>query len=408
MQSLGIVLMCVAAAVCYGVVHDQVTAWVCVEYFTVGPPPVFDTDDPTLLGLGWGVIATWWVGLLLGIPLAFVARAGARPRRSVRSLVRPVARLLMIMTALALAAGVVGWLLASVGLVVLVGPIAHNLPADRHVPFLADLWAHSASYFVGFVGGIVVMVQVWRSRGRAARARSNGLDATGGPRSTMGSASLSSTATDGRFDREARRVEAMLPPGPRAAILGSTSFWHADSERTCARIGQLLAGVPNLVLLTGGVEGIGEAVGRSFFRARSESGREPRVYHVLPEGEESWDYGETLFAGADMPERREVLGRLSKVFLMVEGGPGAGHEADIAAAHGATVIPVGRSGGHAATLFGKMSRPPAIAPDAWAALGSNQPSPEEAATAALRAVQACLATAVSFKRLTPSAPQARR
>ena len=164
MQFVGIVLMCVAAAVAYGIAHDQVTARVCVEYFTVGHPPVFDTDDPTLLGLGWGVIATWWVGLLLGVPLAVVARIGSRPKRSVRSLVRPVAGLMVVTGACALVAGVVGWLLARNGLVVLVGPVADQLPADRHVPFLADLWAHSASYLVVLGGGLVVLVRVWRSR----------------------------------------------------------------------------------------------------------------------------------------------------------------------------------------------------------------------------------------------------
>lgn len=171
MQSLGIVLMCIAAAVCYGIAHDQVTARVCVEYFTVGHPPVFDTDDPTLLGIGWGIIATWWVGLLLGVPLAVVARAGSRPKRSVGSLVRPVAYLLGVMAVCALVAGVVGWLLASSGAVFLVDPIASELPQDRHVPFLADMWAHSASYLIGLVGGIAVIVLVWRMRGRAAVAQ---------------------------------------------------------------------------------------------------------------------------------------------------------------------------------------------------------------------------------------------
>jgi hypothetical protein len=169
-QSLGIVLVCVAAAVCYGIAHDQVTARVCVEYFTVGHPPVFGTDDPTLLGIGWGIIATWWVGLLLGVPLAVVARAGSRPERSVGSLMRPLVFLLAVMAMCALAAGIVGWFLASSGAVFLVGPIARDLPQDRHVPFLADLWAHSASYLVGLVGGIIVMVRVWRWRGQAARA----------------------------------------------------------------------------------------------------------------------------------------------------------------------------------------------------------------------------------------------
>ncbi len=74
MESFRIVLMCVVAAVAYGIVHDQVTARVCVEYFTVGHPPIFGTNDPTLLGIGWGILATWWVGILLGVPLAIAAR----------------------------------------------------------------------------------------------------------------------------------------------------------------------------------------------------------------------------------------------------------------------------------------------------------------------------------------------
>ncbi len=195
------------------------------------------------------------------------------------------------------------------------------------------------------------------------------------------------------YDQEARRLEAMLPHGPRVGVLGSTDFWHADSEETCSHIGRLLAGIRGLVLLTGGVEGIGEAVGRSFFQARRDLGQEPRVYHVLPEGEEAWDYGETLFAGSDMTERREILGRLSGVFFMVEGGPRAGHEADVASAHGAVIIPVGRSGGYAGALFGRTCRPPAIDPGTWAALGSSQSTPVETAKAVLDAVQVCVGSA---------------
>src|SRR5881392_4146488 len=110
MQFLFIVALCVVAAITYGIVHDQVTARVCVEYFTIGHAPIFGTDDPTLLGLGWGVIATWWVGLLLGVPLAVAARAGSRPKRSLGSLVRPIIGLLAVMACCALIAGVAGWL----------------------------------------------------------------------------------------------------------------------------------------------------------------------------------------------------------------------------------------------------------------------------------------------------------
>ncbi len=58
MEELKIIILCLGAAVGYGIAHDQVTARVCVEYFTVGHPPVFQTDSPMLLGLGWGVLAT--------------------------------------------------------------------------------------------------------------------------------------------------------------------------------------------------------------------------------------------------------------------------------------------------------------------------------------------------------------
>jgi hypothetical protein len=84
MQWLAIVALSILACVAYGIMHDQVTARICVEYFTIGHPPVFGTESPTLLGIGWGIIATWWVGVILGVPLATAARIGGRPQRSAR------------------------------------------------------------------------------------------------------------------------------------------------------------------------------------------------------------------------------------------------------------------------------------------------------------------------------------
>ena len=169
MQIVAIISLSVLSAVLYGMVHDQVTARVCVEYFTIGHPPIFGTDSPTLLALGWGILATWWVGLILGVPLALFARLGRRPKRSAASLIRPILVLLGAMAAVAVLAAAVGYVLARAGAVVLREPLASRVPADQHVPFLTDLWAHNGSYLAGFVGGIVLIVHVWRSRGRAAR-----------------------------------------------------------------------------------------------------------------------------------------------------------------------------------------------------------------------------------------------
>ena len=159
-----IVLACVLAAIVYGVLHDQITARICVEYFTIGHPPVFATEDPTLLGLGWGVIATWWVGLILGIGLAGASRLGKRPKRTLAESRAPIAILLASMAVIALLAGLIGNAAARSGGVVLVGPLASEVPEAAHVGFIADLWAHLASYISGFLGGVVVLVWTWRQR----------------------------------------------------------------------------------------------------------------------------------------------------------------------------------------------------------------------------------------------------
>ena len=175
MESLKIILLSIAAAIAYGILHDQVTARICVEYFTIGHAPIFGTEDPTLLGISWGILATWWVGLFLGVPLTIVARAGKRPKRDAASLVRPIAILMAVSACGALVAGLLGWMLASRDVVRLVGPMAEAVPADRHVAFLIDGFAHTASYGFGFVGGLIVMALVWRSR-LAARLPSVALD----------------------------------------------------------------------------------------------------------------------------------------------------------------------------------------------------------------------------------------
>lgn len=165
MEALRIVLLAVFAAIAYGVVHDQVTARVCVEYFTIGHPPIFPTDSPTLLALGWGIIATWWVGLPLGLLLAIAARVGTRPKLSARDLRRPIAYLLVTMASCALVSGVLGGVLARRGAIWLAPPLSTRVPNSAHVRFLADLWAHSASYLVGMVGGLVLVVWTWIRRG---------------------------------------------------------------------------------------------------------------------------------------------------------------------------------------------------------------------------------------------------
>jgi hypothetical protein len=96
------------------------------------------------------------VGLMLGIPLALAARVGPWPKVAARQLVRPLAIMLMIVGALATAAGLVGHAAAARRWVWLLEPLASRIPPDRHVSLITDLWAHLASYAGGFLGGIVL------------------------------------------------------------------------------------------------------------------------------------------------------------------------------------------------------------------------------------------------------------
>lgn len=175
MEFIKIVILGVVAACVYGIVQDQVTARVCEEYFTIGHPPIFDTDSPTLLAFGWGVVATWWVGLPLGLLIGLASRVGGWPRLTWRGLLRPIAVVLCVMGVISLLAGVVGYFVADAGGVRLFEPLASRIPAERHVLFLADLWAHNAAYGAGFLGGVGLCIWCIIARGRWAVAQAKGV-----------------------------------------------------------------------------------------------------------------------------------------------------------------------------------------------------------------------------------------
>jgi hypothetical protein len=153
MEALTIIVMCVVAAVLYGIAHDLVTTRVCLEYFTIFHPAIFNhTHSPTLLALGWGVLATWWAGLFIGIALAVVARVGNFPKLSAKDLLSSVRALVPVMAGCAILAGAAGFFWGGAG------------RAELAPNFYADLWAHTASYASGFFGGTVICGMTYRRR----------------------------------------------------------------------------------------------------------------------------------------------------------------------------------------------------------------------------------------------------
>jgi hypothetical protein len=152
-EFLKVVLSSILAAIIYGIVHDQITARICLEYFTVFHPPVFATQSPTLLAFGWGVIATWWAGAIIGTLLACAARVGSRNKLTARTVVPYILCLMCVMAASATVFGFIGYFKGTM-------PQFYGslIPADEHRRFLADWWAHSASYASGFLGGLVLCI----------------------------------------------------------------------------------------------------------------------------------------------------------------------------------------------------------------------------------------------------------
>ena len=159
-----IIITSILAACLYGIIHDQVTARICVEYFTIGHPRLIDSDSPTVLGLFWGVVATWWVGLPMGIGLAIASRAGSRAKLTCSQLIRPIGLLLCGMFGVAILAGFIGYITSKTGVFSLRPPLSTRVPDDKHVAFLTVGWAHSGSYLAGMIGGIVLCISTWKRR----------------------------------------------------------------------------------------------------------------------------------------------------------------------------------------------------------------------------------------------------
>lgn len=158
--------MAIVAAVGYGIVHDLVTAHLCVEYFTLGHSPLFDTESPILLAICWGTAASWWGGAILGLGVALAARAGRRPTFEARDLLYPMMFLLMTMALSAIDSGLIGYVLAVNGKLHVYESIARDLSPEKQPAFVADMWAHGASYLVAMLGGLVLIITTWRRRAR--------------------------------------------------------------------------------------------------------------------------------------------------------------------------------------------------------------------------------------------------
>ena len=166
MDKLKIIFLCTLAAMGYGVLHDQITARICLEYFTVAHPPLFHTASPTRLAVYWGMAATAGIGLAWGTVLALVSQSAGLPPIPAGRLGREILVLSAVMGVCALGAGVAGFYLSRQGAISIPAALAAPIPAARHDRFMAVWFAHMASYLVGFTGAGVLIFRVWKARGK--------------------------------------------------------------------------------------------------------------------------------------------------------------------------------------------------------------------------------------------------
>ncbi|CAH1783755.1 unnamed protein product, partial [Owenia fusiformis] len=159
------------------------------------------------------------------------------------------------------------------------------------------------------------------------------------------------------MDQAIAKVQESLPSRGCIYISGGTKFYNKTSEDICKAIGEHLAKVEDVTLVTGGFFGVGDCVGRSFHTSHEND--PPPMFHILPhkdckvpqivvEGDkfrvigeddpisseqldrrhqghqnedrqfQKLDYGTTVFAGNSVRQRETIVARLFNICILVE------------------------------------------------------------------------------------------
>jgi hypothetical protein len=109
-----VILLSIAVAGIYGVLHDQVTYTICPEYYTKFKFIQFGiTDEDLAVGLPGkrqmvavvGFLATWWTGLIIGVGLGLTGFIIPGPG----AMLRACSKAILLTLVIAVATGLVGF-----------------------------------------------------------------------------------------------------------------------------------------------------------------------------------------------------------------------------------------------------------------------------------------------------------
>ncbi len=167
------------AAVVYGIVHDQITVRISPPYLMDWHPEIVSSRDPTVVALAWGVVATWWFGLVLGAVLAAAATLGSRPPAPWAWIARSIRVIFLFAAFGAIVAGTVAKGIAFELPSSLFGALYSELSPTEWQAFSQAAAIHEASYDVAGVATLVAAVLVYRRR--AALPSSEAALESGGP-----------------------------------------------------------------------------------------------------------------------------------------------------------------------------------------------------------------------------------
>lgn len=167
-QWIAIVLACTIAAATYGVANDLVTAFCCIEFFRLFHIDV-QTSNPIVIAVVYGVLSTWWVGVILGVIVASSARLGGQPRVDVLGLVRPLGLLVLCVGITAIVFGLGAYLMATPSRLqdASIKELFERLPVEKHRAAFAVNGAHLGAYIAGIIGSVMLSIRtiVVRSKG---------------------------------------------------------------------------------------------------------------------------------------------------------------------------------------------------------------------------------------------------
>ncbi|MBS1706947.1 MAG: hypothetical protein JST40_13860 [Armatimonadetes bacterium] len=152
----------VLMSVGYGIAHDLVTAHLWVPYFTVHHPKLVESQNPIIMALLWGVIATWWVGGLAGLVLAVISLFGKTDPVPFPVFAKTLRNATIILFVLAMC-----WLVGMLVVAHIVIPEPKRRPSfEEDARAVAVASTHIVSYFGSVAMTLVVALKLWLYRRR--------------------------------------------------------------------------------------------------------------------------------------------------------------------------------------------------------------------------------------------------